>query len=80
MMRSSSILESDSTVFSLFRGLIIHGNYTEFEQALQKYALNVNEQQILQLLYDAGINGTHLWLPEVCSKEIFTISLKLQYS
>lgn len=70
IMRSSHIPESNNTIFSLFRGLVIQGNYTQFEQALQKYQLHLNEQQFLKLLFDAGINDTHTWLSEVCTKKI----------
>lgn len=77
MMQASQVPRNNDTTFSLYRGLIIRDNYAEFEQALQKYSLHLNEQQFLKLLYDAGVAATHMWLPKVCIKPLCRKSLKL---
>lgn len=64
-MKAAKVPETDETYFAILKGVIRSQNYNDFIMFLDKYKFTLDENQILIILKELGLNNHVEWLSEV---------------
>ncbi|XP_072390248.1 leucine-rich PPR motif-containing protein, mitochondrial [Diabrotica undecimpunctata] len=64
-MKAAQVLETTQTHVAILKGVIRNKNHSDLKKILAKYYVQLDEDQLLLILKEIGLNGVISWLPEM---------------
>nr|CAH7746771.1 unnamed protein product [Callosobruchus chinensis] len=64
-MRAAQIVQSHKINLAILRGVAKANNHNDFLTALEKYAVQLNEVELLDILKNLAVNGNSAWIEKI---------------